>query len=523
MLKVGRMTAAGALLLGVFGAAFFFLSRTTASQAQAKPPLDPQILALGQRLYENQCAVCHGTAGAGDGPVSYLLYPKPRDFTRNEFRLVSTSSMQATDEDLFQTITRGMPGSSMPSWKHLSGKERWALVYMVRHLTGVKKEIPPEAKIQVPQETPVTEEGLKRGRELFVKACAACHGLQGKGDGPQKMTDTSGYPVRPRDLTAGIFKGSSSSEDLYVRIEAGIPGSPMPGYPEVFTDEQIWDMIHYVQTLPAKGAEERARVGRGRILVKKAKHADGDPLSESWLKIEPVFVSLMPLWWRNDRVEGVEVKAVHDGKRIALHLSWQDPTKDDSLASAQSFSDGAAVQLSADKDVPTFAMGNAERPVALWNWKAAWQEDLKEWKDVESSYPDMAVDWYDSDTHYKHGESFEAAESKTRFHDPQFLSGWGSGNPLSDPGKKSAGEEALSKGFGTLTTQLPRSGPIEVNGIWKEGKWQVVFSRALKTGESSLELERRKPLQAAFAVWDGAHRDRNGQKAVSVWNELVLE
>ncbi|MBI3696090.1 MAG: nitrate oxidoreductase subunit beta [Acidobacteria bacterium] len=33
----------------------------------------------------------------------------------------------------------------------------------------------------------------------------------------------------------------------------------------------------------------------------------------------------MPLWWRDDRVEGVEVRAVHDGHKLAIELAWKDP------------------------------------------------------------------------------------------------------------------------------------------------------------------------------------------------------
>ena len=55
-------------------------------------------------------------------------------------------------------------------------------------------------------------------------------------DGQQVMVDYDGYPVKPRDLTAGIFKGSGSSEELWYRIIAGLPGSPMPGYQGAYKD-----------------------------------------------------------------------------------------------------------------------------------------------------------------------------------------------------------------------------------------------------------------------------------------------
>lgn len=88
-----------------------------------------ELLALGKRVYDKQCAACHGATGFGDGEAAYLLYPKPRDFTAATYRLVSTWEQQPTDEDLYMAISRGMPGSAMPSWGHLSEDERWGLVH----------------------------------------------------------------------------------------------------------------------------------------------------------------------------------------------------------------------------------------------------------------------------------------------------------------------------------------------------------------------------------------------------------
>ena len=42
-------------------------------------------LADGASDYGTYCATCHGTAGAGDGPVAAGINPKPADFTSAEF------------------------------------------------------------------------------------------------------------------------------------------------------------------------------------------------------------------------------------------------------------------------------------------------------------------------------------------------------------------------------------------------------------------------------------------------------
>lgn len=523
---------------------------SNADSVSEKPDPSLEIFRTGKALYQKQCAVCHGEIGLADGKAAYLLYPKPRDFTRNEFRLISTTQMKAMDEDLFKSITRGMSGSSMPSWEHLSALDRWALVYYVRFLAEyqgfvkagkiqegqtnppweiiqqmIQKDIDPKTIIQVSPEVPVSPEGIERGKALFVKACASCHGPLGKGDGLQKMQDSLGYPLKPRDLTAGIFKASSSAEDLYYRIVAGLPGSPMPSYNGVLSEDQIWDLIHYVQTLPQSGAEERSHLRRVDITAQGVKvELDLNPLSDQWSAVQSVFVPLTPLWWRDDRVEGVEVKALYDARELAILLAWNDSTKDFSTLTPQSFSDGAAIQFSSEADPPSFAMGDSESPVTLWHWKASWQEDLKEWQDIEAQYPHTATDYYESQKNYQYGSPFETKDSKTKFHDPHFITGWGAGNPLSNPAPIVASEEARAQGAGTLTTMRPRIEKVDAKGVWSDGKWHVIFYRPLLVSDNErLQFEPGKPVNIAIAIWDGASGDRNGQKMVSIWGKLQLE
>ena len=528
MLRSLRATAA--ILIGVVTVLPFLSLGCTGQVPKAvstvKPGLTPTLFETGRRLYEEQCASCHGLHGAGDGPAADLLYPKPRDFTQNEFRLVSTNSMQATDEDLFLTITRGMPGSAMPSWETMTPEQRWALVYYVRHLTGVSEPIDAASIIQVPPETPKTPDAVARGREIFTQACASCHGPLGKGDGHQTMhVDNLGYPIKPRDLTAGIFKGSSESSDLYYRIVAGLPGSPMPSYAGVYTDEQLWDLIHYVQSLVPPGVEERVRLRHQTVQARRVRgEISSDPSAEIWNTVQPVSVALTPLWWRDNRIADVEVKALHNGKALAIHLAWKDQTLDRSTLTPQAFSDGVAVQLSSAQDPPFFGMGGAEGAVHLWHWKASWQEDVAAWRDVETAYPNAAVDWYEAQRTYQRGEPFEVSDAKTTEQDPTFMSGWGAGNPLSNPHRTSAGEEAMAKGLGTLTSRPPAAQRVQAHGVWREGRWQVVLRRTLSTkAEGDLTLRSGQRVSVAFAVFDGHAGDRNGQKNVSIWHVLNVE
>jgi len=155
------------------------------------PPASPQLLALGKQIYAQQCVACHGIGGRGDGEAAYLLYPKPRDFVAARYRLVSTWDRVPTDQDLFDTISRGMPGSAMPSWEHLPAEQRWGLVYYIKSLAEKPLEIRAqkmpaadgsggEGIIEVPKPVPFDTAARARALELYKDACASCHGGAGE-------------------------------------------------------------------------------------------------------------------------------------------------------------------------------------------------------------------------------------------------------------------------------------------------------------------------------------------------------
>src|SRR5579885_1498250 len=79
----------------------------------------------GKALYERYCIFCHGPEGDGRGVSAPYLDPKPRDFTQAVFKCRSTpTGTLPLDSDLFDTISRGIHGSGMPSWKPLTQQQR---------------------------------------------------------------------------------------------------------------------------------------------------------------------------------------------------------------------------------------------------------------------------------------------------------------------------------------------------------------------------------------------------------------
>jgi mono/diheme cytochrome c family protein len=124
---------------------------------------------------------------------------------------------------------------------------------------------------------------VQRGRELFVgsiAACSKCHGQTGLGDGQTADYDdwTKDWTTRvglkpedrdslipllargalaprnamPRNFAEGIFRGGSTSKDLYQRIMQGIDGTPMPAATFVegqFEQQDVWHLINFIRSL----------------------------------------------------------------------------------------------------------------------------------------------------------------------------------------------------------------------------------------------------------------------------------
>jgi mono/diheme cytochrome c family protein len=490
-----------------------------------------ELLAEGRSVYGRRCASCHGARGRGDGPAAYLLYPKPRNFHRGPFRFGSSWVGEPTDEDLFRVISRGIPGSAMPSWAHLTARKRWALVHYVKSLSEYPIELADEetvergeGRIGVPPEPANTADSIARGAELFREACIKCHGPTGQGDGKSAFTleDDDGVPIRPRDLTTGVFKGPRTPPDLYRRIIGGIPGTPMPDHGDTYLGDDAWHLVHFVMSLSSDVLRERAEMKRYRIPVVRVEHLPDHPDAGTWMRIPSVDLHLMPLWWRYARPEYVTVRAAHDGKDLLLQLVWADSTPDDLVIRPQDFRDAAAVQLALlDSDPPLFAMGEKGRFVNIWMWKAERQADLEGYNDLEAQYPNIGIDSYPNLQSSPYEQPMRHA--LTLESDPSYITAWGAGNIVADPTRRSAGEDLAAQGFGTLKARDTQQVHID-HAIHSQGTYRVTFRRSLNgEGEHSVELNPGSTVLAAFAFWNGAAGDRDGKKSVSIWQELAIQ
>ncbi len=523
--RQGRVLAP--LILGAVLASGSF-----AAAANEPLPASRELLALGKRVFLHQCSACHGPDGRGDGPAAYLLYPKPRNLVAARYRIVSTWEGVATDGDLFRTISRGMPGSAMPSWGHLPERERWALVHFVKSLAEKPIAVVPSTApasagargtgpIVVPPEPPYDAAAEARARQLFADSCASCHGATAHGDGAQAQRDEEGYPTRPRDLTLGVFKGSPDAGDLYRRLVAGIPGSPMPASDWAYGDD-AWHLVHFVRSLSSDAQRARAEMRRFRIPVTRVPRLPHHPDDGVWRAAPAVNLHLMPLWWRNDRPEEVTVRALHDGSDIVFQLVWIDQTHDATAMRPQDFRDAAAVELSRTANPPFFAMGAAGQFVDIWMWKAERQADLEPaFQDLEKVYPNLGIDSYPNllrsalEQPHRHALTLES--------NPTFVTAWGAGNIVADPTRASAAENLTAQGFGTLRARPPIDQTVSAKGVYGTESYRVTFRRSMRgRGRDAVAFTPGAVVPVAFAVWNGSAGDRDGKKSVTIWQELEI-
>jgi mono/diheme cytochrome c family protein len=218
----------------------------------SRPP--EEIEAEGRRIYRSSCEACHGRRGDGKGPAAKALSPSPRNFVSGNFKWRSTpTGSLPLDSDLFQTVSEGVPGTSMPAWrKQLSAEERWAVVRYLKGFSPRFREEEPDEPIPIPEPRAATPQSIARGRAVYEQAkCGECHGASGKGDGPAAPTlrDAAGDPIEAFDFTRGDFRCGASERAIYRTFSTGLDGTPMPGYGDVLREDERFDLVHYVRSL----------------------------------------------------------------------------------------------------------------------------------------------------------------------------------------------------------------------------------------------------------------------------------
>ncbi|HXM38253.1 MAG TPA: cytochrome c [Gemmatimonadales bacterium] len=217
----------------------------------------------GKEAYRRFCVGCHGPAGDGNGENAMWIDPKPRDFTLAAFKCRSTpTGTLPTDEDLFNSMTRGFVTTNMPPWRPLTQQNRADLVAYIKTFSPRWRTARPGTPITIPAEPAVTIASILHGREMFQNLeCWKCHGAAGHGDGPSShtLTDNKENPVRPYNFETGSrFMCGVTNRDLYRIFMTGLDGSAMPSFADQIKPADAWDLVHFLRTLQSIQTPEAA-------------------------------------------------------------------------------------------------------------------------------------------------------------------------------------------------------------------------------------------------------------------------
>ncbi|MFM1806300.1 MAG: hypothetical protein RL212_559 [Pseudomonadota bacterium] len=168
---------------------------------------DPKAREMGQRLFLNYCAQCHGSdAGGAKG------YPNLAD---------QDWLYGGEPENIKTTLIAGRAGV-MPAFAHLEGGQISDVANYVRGLSGLAADQLKSA----------------RGAEVFKANCAACHGPDGKG------MQAMGAP----NLTDKVWLYGGSEAAIVETVSKGRNGK-MPAHESILTPEKIHLLTAYVWSL----------------------------------------------------------------------------------------------------------------------------------------------------------------------------------------------------------------------------------------------------------------------------------
>jgi copper transport protein len=157
---------------------------------------------------------------------------------------MGTTQVEATQTSASSYTARGSYLSMVGNWQvevilRRSGFDdiRHSFQFPVQENTSK----PPDPTNPIPADAA----SLEAGRLLYQQDCLACHGSQGKGDGPAGLA----LNPHPADLTQHTVPGVHTDGQLYLWITNGYPGSAMPAFSKILTDEQRWHLVNFIRTL----------------------------------------------------------------------------------------------------------------------------------------------------------------------------------------------------------------------------------------------------------------------------------
>jgi mono/diheme cytochrome c family protein len=547
-LKAGGllMTAFGIILVSGGAGGVTFAADTLPAGFKSgtlAPEPSADMIEAGKRVYFTKCVWCHGVDGGGDGPGADRLWPRPRNFNQGTFKIRHTASGELPlfdakkpvpgQNDLFETVTHGLPGSAMPPWEGiLTEEQRLQVLSFVttqlvkdRKFTDTKSES--QTVLQLGELKPIaaSEESLKKGAELIVeKKCVECHGMEGRGDGNAfNLKDDWGFSIQPANWhKCWNFRGSRQDPynvtNIFRTFSTGVNGTPMPSFADNTTVEERWHIANFVNSLCEREADGKPLqidplADKPKInFVLSAGVVEGeipaDPENEMWTKRARRYVAMggqithKPRNFVN-RIDDIWVKALYNDQHLVFMFQWDDRTK----SAAEGKLPWAPTSVNIDvkeQDPKTGEEGSIamhQNNYTVYNDAIAVQTAVK-WKELPSPIK------------------------------PRYL--WGSNEqfPVDILKWEADGSLRAFKGTGwdkDFEERFNYEENIKVlHSEWKNGRWTVMIQRPLgnKTDQDYDEdtfFEMGQYIPTVFFAWDGHNGDAGRKMAVSAFYYTFLE
>lgn len=253
--------------------------------AHGTSPRSAATLQHGREQYTMYCVGCHGENGDGEGPAARFLSPKPRDLRKGRVKFAAVpAGTMPRDEDLIRTLNHGLSGTSMPSWRLLSGEDKLAIIAYVKTFSEVWQKESPGAPVPIKPDPwrKRPDRGIAEGERVYhgIAACSSCHpayathaaivdhmkafeipftGFRANLYESVEKDSDWGVPIKPPDFLSDRTKSATTKEELVVVIAAGVGGTAMPSWGDSLTDKQLWGLAYYVEQLIQKrGTPEAA-------------------------------------------------------------------------------------------------------------------------------------------------------------------------------------------------------------------------------------------------------------------------
>jgi mono/diheme cytochrome c family protein len=520
------MRQRGAITLGLVLAASAALAAAPAPDVGTDAQRE-----AGKKLYEVNCAQCHGEKGDGEGIAAPFLLPRPRDFTSAKFKIRTTpSGALPTTQDLKRIIRAGMPYTAMPACPQFSEQQLSDLVYYVKSFAPDFAKAERQAEpIEIPAAPSLSKDSIEKGKKLYADlGCARCHGDLGRTDGISAPTlkDDWGNTIRSADLTRRwTFRGGPKREDIFRAFSTGLNGTPMPSFVDALSVEQRWDLANYVYSLSESDTPSYATVVVAKKIQKELDPNDAKLFEGAEEAYFPVIGQIMqPGRDFHPPCNGISVRAVYNESDLAFELSWHDMRADTSgkngpeIAVPAAEDEGEKPATKPATEGGGNVWGEEEQAPAAAKPAEAAKSEGSVWGEEEAAPGAPAP----AGTGFSDAVAIQLPVSMpTTIRKPYFIFG-DKGNPVNlwfaDLGKKQGGLY-LAQGSDSLEALGPRK--LEVASHYDKGEWRVVFKRPLRS-QGEISFEQGAFIPVAFSVWDGGSRERGNKRALTNWWTVYL-